>query len=116
MKIIFLIVGVLISLFTLLQVFVWWQDQYSVLDKSVSPDGKLVGLLVGNYGGGGPGYCRDLIYNFPNSEELPSITSNWAESRNKEYLVKVVSCGAIKKLEWENNELVWQGKGTIPNY
>ena len=86
MKIFLWIVGLLLSLFVLLQILVWWQDQYSVLQKTVSPDGKRVAILVGNHGGGGPGYCRDLVYDFPNSQKLPSITSNWTEFRNKKYL------------------------------
>ena len=76
MKIVFWVVGVLLSLFLALQVLVWWQDQYSVLQKTISPNGERIALLIGNHGGGGAGYCRDLVYNFPSSLEVPSITSN----------------------------------------
>ena len=82
----------------------------------MSPDGKRVAVLIGNHGGGGPGYCRDLVYDFPNTGKVPTITSNWAESRNKEYLLKVVFCGDIKKLTWKNKELTWENKGSIPDY
>jgi hypothetical protein len=116
MKIVFWFVGVLLSLFIVLQALVWWQDNYSVLQKTVSPDGERVGLLIGNHGGGGAGYCRDLVYNFPSSSEIPKITSNWAEWKNEKYLVKVVFCDSTKKLEWKNKELTWVGKGSIPDY
>jgi hypothetical protein len=116
MKTVCWIVGVLLSLFIALQALFWWQDQYSVLEIVGSPDGERVAVLIGNYGGGGPGYCRDLVYDFPSSHKLPSITSKWSEHRNKEYLVKVVNCDAIKKLEWNKGELTWLGKGSIPDY
>ena len=103
-------------MFVILLVLVSWQDQYSVLQRTVSPNGKRVAALIGNHGGGGPGYCRDLVYNFPNSPELPSITSNWAEWRNDKYLVEVVFCGDIKKLEWKNQEIIWEGKSTALGY
>lgn len=116
MKIVLWIVGVLIFLFLLLQVFVWWQDQYVILQETISSDGKRTALLIGNHGGGAAGYCRDLVYNFPYSEKPRVITSNWAESKNKDHLVKVVFCGDIKKLRWEQNQLTWENKGSIPDY
>jgi len=108
--------GILISLFILLQILVWWQDEYLVLQETVSPDGKRVAVLIGNHGGGGAGYCRDLVYNFPNAGKIPTITSNWAESINKEHLLKVVFCGDIEELIWEKNSLTWKNKGSIPDY
>ena len=116
MKIVVRTLVVLLSLFVLLQFLVWLQDEYVVLQEVVSPNGKRIAVLVGNHGGGGPGYCRDLVYSFPNSNELPSITSNWAEYWNEDYLVKVVGCGDIEKLFWNNEELVWPNKGSIQDY
>ena len=103
-------------IFVALLVLMWSQDTYHVIQKITSPDRSRIALLIGNYGGGGSGYCRDLIYNFPNSNNIPSITSNWAESRNKKYLVKITNCDDIKKLEWKNNELTWKNKGSIRDY
>ena len=78
-------------------------DEYTIIKKFESPDGTRVGMIIGNHGGGGAGYCRDLIYDFPNSSNSIKISN---ESSNKKFLVKETNCDVIKTLSWKKTKLV----------
>ncbi len=79
------------------------QDGYHLVDYSISPDGQHVGVIVANMGGGGPGYCRDLVYKFPKRDFLPDFSR---EKKNKEFLIKELGCGEAKQLLWSSGQLV----------
>ncbi len=81
-------------------------DEYVVIQQEISHDGSRVGVIIGNHGGGGVGWCRDLVYDFPNIEPIPSITSNGKESKYESYLVKQLECGEAKTISWKNKELM----------
>ncbi len=68
-----------------------------------SENGKQVGVIIANMGGGGPGYCRDLVYKFPNKDRLPDFSK---EKNNRKYLVKEVGCGEAKEIRWKNKQLI----------
>ena len=87
-------------------VYLSLSDEYVVLEQEVSPDGSRVGVIIGNNGGGGAGWCRDLVYNFPNTKPIPNITSNNKESKYENHLVKQLECGEAKSISWENKELI----------
>jgi hypothetical protein len=79
------------------------QDGYHLVKLVPSSTNKKVGVIVANMGGGGPGYCRDLIYIFPNIERLPDFSK---EKDNRKYLIKELGCGEAKELRWQGEHLI----------
>lgn len=102
-KLIVFILGIIIGS-AIPSIYIWFNknDEYRLVSYVPSPNGERVGLIVSNVGGGGPGYCRDLIYDFPNQESLPDIHF---ENQNKEYLVEEKPCGDAKSLTWSKGKL-----------
>jgi len=78
------------------------QDGYHLVEYSISPDGQFVGVIITNMGGGGPGYCRDLVYKFPKHDFLPDFSK---EKRNKVFLIRELGCGEAKKIHWAAGKL-----------
>lgn len=99
-----LFVGLLIGfVVVILQNYIRNQDGYHLIELVPSPSSKQVGVIIANMGGGGPGYCRDLVYLFPNIERLPDFSK---EKNNKKYLVQELGCGEAKNLRWESEKLI----------
>jgi len=82
-----LFVTAIIALF-----LIWYlsSDKYYLAHYEKSPNGKHLGIIVTNTGGGATGWCRDLIYKFPSA----ALIQLDAESKNEPYLVEVIDCGA----------------------
>ncbi len=86
--------------------YLYLSDEYVVIQQEVSPDDSRIGVIIGNHGGGGAGWCRDLVYEFPNIEPIPSITSNSKESKYENNLIKQLDCGEAKSISWKNKKLI----------
>ncbi len=102
-----IIVTTQISIFLLVVIFLLLflqSDEYRIHKYLMSPTGKGVGVIVANDGGGaGTGWCRDLVYKFPDSTgPIPDITK---ERKNEKYLVALLDCGEAKNISWRGSEL-----------
>jgi hypothetical protein len=102
-KIIIFIVGLIVGSSAPL-IYIWFDktDEYCLVSYTLSPNRERVGIVVANIGGGGPGYCRDLIYDFPYKDGVPDLHF---ENKNKKYLIAEQPCGHAKSLLWADGKL-----------
>lgn len=84
----------------------FFNDRYRLVLYEVSSDNKKAGVVVSNVGGGGGsfGWCRDLVYDFPNINDW-GIPDLHFEKDNEKYLIEEKGCGEAKSIEWVEDKL-----------